>query len=221
MGKKLSEFEILQNKNEFLSLLRTVNRPGIDNLIDWLENKSDFFQAPSSSCYHGCYEGGLCQHSLNVYRAMKKMVEQTKDIALPERQIGQISEETMILICLMHDLCKTNFYQKTIKVFKDDTTNVWHHYYTYKCVDTFPVGHGEKSVIMLQNFVHLTCTEILAIRWHMGLFDVATSMSPYEKPAYSQANNECPLLCLLQEADYFASFMMEPMVDPKVENLID
>lgn len=217
----LSEQKKLENKNEFLNLLKKVNRPGIDKLIDWLTNNSDFFTAPSSTCYHGCYDGGLCQHSLNVYYAMKKLVEQTKEIALPEKQVDNISEETMIITCLMHDLCKTNFYKKEIKVFKDDETNIWHHYYSYKCEDNFPLGHGEKSVIMLQNFIHLTCNEIIAIRWHMGLSDAATTLSSYEKPAYSKANNECPLLILLQEADYFASFMMEYMVDPKVENRID
>lgn len=221
MANKLSELQIAENKRIFLDLLNKVNRPGMENLISWLENKSDFFTAPSSTYYHGCYEGGLCQHSLNVYFAMKKLVEQTKDIALPEKQVNNISDETMIVVCLLHDLCKTNFYQKEVKIFKDDSTGIWHHYYTYKRIDNFPLGHGEKSVIMLQNFIKLSCTEIVAIRWHMGFFDPATTMSPYEHPAYMQANNDCPLLVLLQEADYFASHMMEYMVDQKVENLID
>lgn len=220
MGK-LNSSEIFNNKQEFIRLLSTVNRPGMDTLISWLEEKSDFFEAPSSSCFHGAYEGGLCQHSLNVYHALKKLIDDTKMIGLPEKQIDTISEETIILVALMHDLCKANFYVKDVKVFKDDSTGTWHHYYAYKINDTFPCGHGEKSVIMLQNFIKLSCTEILAIRWHMGLFDIGTTMSSYSKPAFGKTCDECPLAILLQTADFFASHMMEYTFDPKVENLID
>lgn len=221
MSSKLTNSEIFKNKEEFISLLSKVNRPGIDSLISWLDEKSDFFTAPSSSCYHGAYEGGLCQHSLNVYHALKNAIEMTKTLALPEKQLDNISEETIILVALLHDLCKTNFYQKEIKVFKDDATNTWHHYYQYKCVDNFPVGHGEKSVIMAQNFIKLTCTEILAIRWHMGTSDPGVTISTFEKPSYGKAINICPLVVLLSNADNYASFLMEYEFNPKVDNLID
>lgn len=220
MGK-LSSSQIFKNKEEFISLLSSVKRPGIENLITWLEEKSDFFEAPSSSCYHGAYEGGLCQHSLNVYHALKAGVEMTKSLALAEKQLDDITDETLIIVALLHDLCKTNFYQKETKVFKDDATGNWHHYYQYKCTDTFPVGHGEKSVIMAQNFIRLTCTEILAIRWHMGFSDPGVIVSPYEKPSYMKSINICPLVTLVSNADQYASFLMEFETDPKIDNLID
>lgn len=218
---KLNNFEIQKNKDEFISLLMKTNRPGMDSLITWLEEKSDFFNAPSSTLYHGNYAGGLCQHSLNVYKALMKLIDMSKEIALPEKQLDSIPEDTLIISALLHDLCKANFYQQEIKVFKDDAMNTWHHYYTYKCVDGFPVGHGEKSVIMIQNFIRLTADELLGIRWHMGMTDPGTFISPYCKSAYSTATNGSPLVVLLQEADYFASFMMETACDQKVENLID
>ncbi|WQJ53611.1 MAG: metal-dependent phosphohydrolase [Wendovervirus sonii] len=218
---KLTSTQIFNNKQEFISLLQKVQRPGIDSLITWLEEKSDFFTAPSSSKYHGASDGGLCQHSLNVYHALKKLIDVSKEIALPEKQINGISEETIILVSLMHDFCKTNFYQPVYKFYKDDSTGNWVKYIGYDCVDKFPVGHGEKSVIMLQNFIKLSQTEIIAIRWHMGLFDVSTTVSPYQKPAYMQINNECPLAILLQEADFYASFMMEPFTDPKIDNVVE
>ncbi len=224
MSNKLTQSEIVNNKERFIKLLSSVHRPGIDDLITWLEEKSDFFIAPSSTVYHGCYEGGLCQHSLNVYDALKKFIAVSKDIALSDKQVDNISEESLIIVSLLHDLCKTNFYVKEIKMWKDDSEpygNQWKKYYGYKCVDNFPLGHGEKSVIMIQNFIRLSATEIISIRWHMGATDPGTFLSSYEKPAYSKAVNECPLLVLLQQADQFASFMMEHMVDPKVENLIE
>jgi len=218
---KLTSTQIFNNKQQFISLLQKVNRPGIDSLITWLDEKSDFFSAPSSSKYHGASEGGLCQHSLNVYYALKHLIEVSKQIALPEKQINDISEETLIIVSLMHDLCKANFYHQKVKYYKDDAINNWVKYIGYECVDRFPVGHGEKSVMMLQNFIKMSQTEIIAIRWHMGLSDIGTYISPYTKYAFMQVNNECPLAILLQEADYYASYMMEPFTDPKIDNKID
>lgn len=218
---KLSSEQILNNKEAFINILKFVNRPGIDKLIDWLENKSDFFIAPSSASFHGAYDGGLCQHSLNVYDAATKLYASAKEFALPEKDMNSITMENIIIASLLHDLCKTNFYKKVTKVFKDDATNTWHHYYAYEIEDNFPLGHGEKSVIMAQNFIKLTGNEIVAMRWHMGAFDPGCTISPYEKPALNNSMNTCPLLVVLQSADVMASYLMEGMFDPKKENLID
>lgn len=54
----MTESEIRTNKENFISIVRAnIKRDGIENLIDWL-NKSDFFTAPSSTRFHGNYEGG-------------------------------------------------------------------------------------------------------------------------------------------------------------------
>ena len=217
---KLTSFEISQNKDQFINLLMSTKRANIDALISWLEEKSDFFRAPSSTIFHGNYEGGLCQHSLNVYHALNQLVTMTKESALPEKS-QSIADESIIISSLLHDLCKTNFYKSEIKVFKDDATGTWRHYSTYVCDDKFPLGHGEKSVIMIQNFIKLTGDEIVAIRWHMGLADPGTFISPYNKYAYSTATKESSLTVLLQLADYYASYMMEYTCDQKKENLID
>ena len=54
-------------KEEFIELLKSTNRDGIDKLLAWIE-KSDFYKAPASTRFHGSYEGGLLEHSLNVYK---------------------------------------------------------------------------------------------------------------------------------------------------------
>lgn len=94
--------DIADNKHKFLDLLKEVNRPGMDKLIDWIENKSDFFVAPASTMFHGNYEGGLCEHSLNVYRLFKEKNERY-DLGL--------SEDNIRIMALLHDLCKANFYK--------------------------------------------------------------------------------------------------------------
>ena len=217
---KLTQEQIQANKIEFINLLRSTGREGIETLINWLETKSDFFIAPSSTIYHGNYDGGLCQHSLNVYKAAKEFIKNSQTTALKEYELNKISDTSIIIAALLHDLCKTNFYVKEYKNFKDETTNTWKKYQTYKCIDNFPLGHGEKSVIMIQNFIKLTASEIIAIRWHMGIFDPGAFMSPYEGPALKRATDECPLLNILQIADYYASHLMEYTIDQKVENII-
>lgn len=207
-------------KEEFINLLRSTNRPGIEDAITWLETKSDFFTAPASCFYHGSYPGGLLAHSLNVYKAAKQIQQMASTMALPEKNVMSIPEDSLIICSLMHDLCKTNIYNETVKFYKDNMQQ-WKKYQSYEIKDNFPLGHGEKSVIMLQNFIRLSAIEICAIRWHMGMTDPGAYLSPYEKPAMMKAINDIPLVYILMQADGFASFMMEKEVDQKVANALD
>jgi HD superfamily phosphohydrolase YqeK len=216
MSNKLSEEVIEQNKQEFLNICRTViTRPGINELLDWLEHRSDFFIAPASANYHSAYPGGLVEHSLNVY----KMCKEFKDTINPkysvyERHCDNITEENIAIACLFHDLCKTNYYTPTEKWRKDEN-NQWVSIPTYKVIDKFPCGHGEKSVILLQQFMRLTGEEILAIRWHMGAFSAGTILDIYQKNAFLSAL-EYPLTNMLCIADQYASFMMEERDNDKM-----
>ena len=206
---KLTQEQIQANKIEFINLLRSTGREGIEYLINWLETKSDFFEAPSSTVFHGNYVGGLCQHSLNVYKAMKKFIGNSDMLALKEQELDKIPEASIIISTLLHDICKANFYFPEIKNFKDEATNTWKKYQTYKCEDHFPVGHGEKSVIMLQNFgLTLQPNEMLAIRYHMGAWDGAMWTNDL-KYSYSSAIAICPLVTLIQHADNACSMLFE------------
>lgn len=215
-----TEQQIADMKNEFITLLRSTNRPGMDSLIQWLEEGSDFFSAPASCYYHNSTKGGLLNHSLNVYKAAKMLIEGAKQYAVPEKNINSITDDSVIICTLLHDLCKTNFYHPIEKFWKDDTRPVgsnWRKYMSYEIKDNFPVGHGEKSVIMIQNFIKLSAVEICAIRHHMGLSDPGAYLSPYLKSALMSAMNDIPLVALVAEADHFASFLMEKEVDQKHE----
>lgn len=219
---KLSNDQILKNKQEFIMLLSSVQREGIQDLLNWLQNNSDFFEAPSSTQYHGCYKGGLCEHSLNVYHTAKKLIDTFK-YDVEAGKLDNISEETIIISALLHDMCKVNFYQSVTKVFKDDTTGLWHHYNAYQIIkhDPLPLGHAEKSLAIIQNFIKLTPTEMVSIRWHMGMSDVGVWLSEYSKFAMNEAVTNCPLTEIIMLADSFASRIIEKECDPKVECLID
>ena len=179
----------MNNKEQFLEILKTVNREGIDKLIDWLDNKSTFFTDPASASYHSSYSGGLCQHSLNVYKRLKELVGDSDSIKI---------------IGLLHDICKTGSYQQYSKNVKD-ARGTWNSVLAYKYKKTsLPYGHGEKSVYMLQNFIKLTKEEALCIRWHMEAYE--------PKEMYNElkdAITECPLIIYTHTADMLATYVDE------------
>lgn len=169
-------------KEKFLTLCReNIHREGIDKLLAWLE-KSDFFTAPASTRFHGAHEGGLVEHSLNVY----------------EQLVNGNPTETTAIVSLFHDLCKTDFYTVSTRNVKENGAWVQKPYYTVD--DKFPYGHGEKSVFMIERFMRLTNEEAFAIRFHMG---------EYSDPNTGKAFEKYPLALLLHQADERATFMME------------
>ena len=103
----LTETKRVENHDRVVALLNSVERDGVSDLLKWLE-ESDFFTAPASRAYHGDYVGGLCEHSLNVYDEVKRLLP-----AYPE---VEVSDETVIISALLHDLCKVNFYASLISV---------------------------------------------------------------------------------------------------------
>ena len=182
-------------KERFEQLLLFTNRWGIDNLIKFL-NDSDFFTAPASTRFHGAYEGGLLEHSLQVHEEICK---------LASLYPIEINASSLIIAALLHDVCKVNFYKSDTRNVK--VNGVWEQVPVYMINDKMPLGHGEKSVIILQNYIKLSVDEIFAIRWHMGGFD-DTAKSYVGGMQLSAALSNCPLLVLLHMADLAASHLI-------------
>lgn len=160
----------MTNKERFIELLRSTKREGIEKLIDFLE-KTDFFTAPASTRFHSSYEGGLLQHSLNVYDCLVNLGTTTGDVQefqAAGMRLDSIPQESIIIVALLHDLCKVNFYATEMR-WRKDANNKWEQYPVYAVNDRNPYGHGEKSVMMASEFIHLTMEERYAIRWHMGM----------------------------------------------------
>ena len=157
----------MTNKERFIELLRSTKREGIEKLIDFLE-KTDFFTAPASTRFHSSYEGGLLQHSLNVYDCLAGLGITTGDVQefqAAGMRLDSIPQESIIIVALLHDLCKVNFYATEMR-WRKDANNKWEQYPVYAVNDRNPYGHGEKSVMMASEFIHLTMEERYAIRWH-------------------------------------------------------
>ncbi|MBP5342673.1 HD domain-containing protein [bacterium] len=150
-------------KDEFIKIYREyIKRDGADKLLEYLQS-TDFFTAPASSRFHNDFEGGLCDHSINVYYRLKKLIDNE------DRLYNKYSDETIAIIGLLHDLCKINFYVKDYK--KVNEGGVWITKPYYKISEVYPFGHGEKSVYIINKFIKLTDIEALAINWHMGPYD--------------------------------------------------
>jgi len=149
-----------------------------------------------STRFHGAYDGGLCAHSLNVYRVLRSSFFE------PDTD----TEETYAIVALLHDLCKANFYKKGTRNVKNDETGKWEKVPSYSVEDMFPYGHGEKSVFLIERFMKLKVEEAVAIRWHMGGFDDAVRGGSF---AMSGAFEKYPLAVKLHISDLEATYLME------------
>jgi putative nucleotidyltransferase with HDIG domain len=182
-------------KQEFIDIFKeNIKRPGSEKLLEWL-SQSDFFIAPASTKYHSAFEGGLVQHSLNVYKLLKKRCA----------EYGITDGESIAICGLLHDICKANFYTISYRNAKNER-GIWEKVPYYTVDDQFPFGHGEKSVFVVERFMRLRENEAIAIRWHMGGFDEAAKSGGF---SISHAYEKYPLAVLLHMADLEATYLSE------------
>lgn len=182
-------------------VLSQIKREGVEELLDYLHN-SDFFVAPASTVYHGSYEGGLCEHCLNVYHCLVTECENTFG---PEWK-DEVSPESVAIVALFHDLCKVNSYEKYLRNVKNEDTGKWEQVEAFRKNVMFPLGHGEKSMFIVMNYMYLKPAEALAIRWHMGAFDTGEYNNVNE---LSKAFEKSVLAFLLHIADMKATYIVE------------
>lgn len=195
----------MTEKEEFISIFNeNIKREGADKLLDFLENKSDFFTAPASTRYHNAFEGGLLRHSLNVYKCLVAYLERGR---VKDMYKLEASAETAAIVALLHDLCKVNIYRVSYRNSKNDKTGQWEKVPFYEIHDNLPYGHGEKSVYMISGFMRLTREEAMAIRWHMGFSGTE------DKNTIGRALEKYPLAFALSVADMEASYFLEGSED--------
>lgn len=195
-------------KERFIKIYKeNIRRAGSDKLLDYLSSDScDFFTAPASTRFHCAYEGGLCEHSLNVYDCLKSYLATER----AKETFGlEFSEESVAIVALLHDLCKINTYKVSSRNVKDDKTGVWSKVPYYEYNDTLPYGHGEKSVYIISGFMRLTRDEAMAIRWHMGFSGTE------DQKLVGNALHMYPLALALMIADCEATSFVEERADKK------
>ena len=188
-------------KERFISIYKeNIKREGSEKLLEYLmSNKSDFFTAPASTRFHGSYEGGLLEHSLNVYDCLADYLDRPR---VKELYGLTADSETIALTALLHDICKVNFYKTDFRNAKNEQ-GVWEKVPYYTVDDKLPYGHGEKSVYIITGFMRLTREEAFAIRFHMGFSDSE------DTNLVGRAFEKFPLAYALHAADMEASYFLE------------
>ena len=195
------------SKNKFTEILSATGRTGIDKVLSKLE-ENGFFEAPASTKFHLSCKGGLLEHSLNVYEAAMFLREQV--IARKPELEAQLPADSVAICALLHDTCKSDIYKEGI-LNRKNADGYWEKYVGYQVDYTAgrPLGHGEKSVIMLLSWgLDLTEAEIMAIRWHMSAWDMPMQ-SPEHKESFNAAKSKSALVSLIQSADGIATGLLE------------
>ena len=187
-------------KAEFIEIYKeNITREGADKLLEYLINKCDFFVAPASTRFHGSFEGGLAQHSINVYRCLKDYLERPR---VKELYKLSYTDEQIAIVALLHDMCKIDCYKTEMRNVKNEQGK-WESVPFYKFDDDLPYGHGEKSVYMTSGFMRLSREEAMAIRWHMGFSGTE------DNNLVGKALEKYPLAFALATTDMEASYFLE------------
>ena len=188
-------------KEEFIQIYEeNIKREGADKLLEYLTSgHSDFFTAPASTRFHGSYEGGLVEHSLNVYYCLKDYLARSR---VQNEYKMKYEEETVAVVALLHDVCKINCYKTSYRNVKGED-GIWNRVPFYEFKDELPYGHGEKSVYIITGFMRLSREESFAIRYHMGFSGVE------DKRSIGDSFERFPLSFALCTADMEATYFLE------------
>lgn len=205
------------NVQKFENLLSEIKRDGIEGVLNFIRN-SDFYTAPASTRFHLAEEGGLLEHSLHVYECLNAK----KSAPIWKEALENVSRETILIVSLLHDICKTYYYvtdyknQKTYEQDKINSANkkdikhdakgdyIWETVPYYTVDNKYPLGHGSKSVVFILQYMKLSMEEITAITYHMGAYCDSSQWNEL-----GQAYEKYPLALALHESDAEATYLME------------
>lgn len=173
-------------------VLNEVSNAPFQRILDWLRS-TDFYTAPASTKYHDAVPGGLLVHALKVYNNMVELHSLSKFKSV------DIAEAT--IAALAHDWCKIGYYESYQKNVKNEATGQWEKETAYRVNQKgIPLGHGAASLFIAMRMFNLSVDQALAIRHHMGVWNVAD----VEKSELQKANAEHPMVYLIQFADQLA-----------------
>ena len=193
----MTTIDIEANKNRFNSLLSTIKRIGICEMLDWLDT-TDAYTAPCSTRHHLAEKGGLIEHSLSVYDTLCKL----DDVFCTEFDV-----DSMVISALAHDFCKIDYYIPDKKWNKD--TGSWRQIDIWSIRDTLPLGHGAKSLYLVSNFIDLTDEEAAAIMYHMTCWNPSVVLDYSAGQSFNAAVDKYPLVTMLSAADWISSRLLE------------
>lgn len=193
-------------KDEFLEMLRSTGRDGVEEVIQYLE-EIGFFKAPASAAHHLATEGGLVEHSVNTCRSALAVYEGMKALDTSLERV--VTPANIIIAALLHDVCKSDSYEKSMRKRKNDL-GIDEYVPGFRAVTPkLPIGHGERSLVMLlyNTPIDLTDEEMMAIRWHMGPWGL--NFNSGEEGRLYDAAYDSPLVTIVHAGDLLASRIIE------------
>lgn len=195
-----------KQRERFVEILHSTGIENIDDIIAYLDSL-DFFEQPASARNHFNFPGGLARHSLNVYDMAMKIRGSLIELR-PDAEAA-LAPESVALAALLHDICKADIYRLVTRKQRNEI-GVWEDVKAYEVdYSNLPVGHGEKSVMMLLRAgLDLEDDELLAIRWHMAPYDLPVQSIEMDK-SFRKAQEKTPLVALIHTADTLAAQVLE------------
>ena len=236
----------MNTRDTILNLLVNVHRPGMEKLTDFLNNSDFFTAPCSTRFHLACPGGlaqhslnvfNVLWNKINIYQELTHLYSMETaivcgifhDLCKINLYVEDKMECSPAQLKFLNTLANRNGYESypvgtlskhastLIDWLKDHPENPEPELSTvYKTNDQFPLGHGEKSVSVLQDFISLTPEEKLAIRWHMGPYILSTQFDP-DKQTYNKAQDTSPLVTLLFLADLEASRIVEREAWPETK----
>ena len=187
--------ETLDNKQYVVDSLLSTNRPGMEDLIDYM-TECGFFEAPCSSQFHLATKFGLVHHTRNVMETAERI-----GVALLGGAEYNEIQESVIIAAGLHDLGKMGQFEKplyNIKLLKDGSVGKIPF---EQNKELLPVDHEIRSVAIASMFIDLTEEEQFAILYHNGLYGTVGR--------YSLQSHETQLYLIVHTADLWCSRFVE------------
>lgn len=186
----------MEAKEIIIAYLKNTNRPGIDNLLNWMD-QNGFYDAPCSSRYHLAKRGGLAEHSLNVCRIACSLVESL--FVAENKPFSQAFIDSVVICALLHDLGKAGQFGKQNYIERNED----HPECNFKPFeynkDLLYIPHEVRNIAIASQFIELSEEEQFAILYHNGLYGELKSIR----------GKETELYMILHFADMWASRVTE------------
>ena len=186
------EDAMIKERYEALKSRVTKRKKEFDAFISMLEKDSSWLTSPASTKYHLNKEGGLLEHSVGITETLLK---------LRETLAPQISEESCVIVGLLHDVGKIGMPGKPRYLKNDNQWEIEKRGITYKInPDEVYMGLAARSLYLIAKYVPLSDSEAQAILYHDG---------QYVEGNKEVAHHEMPLTLLVHFADMWTATVYE------------
>lgn len=188
-------------RRQIEEILKKTGREGMESLLAYM-SAHGFYTSPCSTQHHLACEGGLAEHSLNVFR----LAESLRAVLYPE-----LPKESVAVCALLHDLGKAGQFGKpgyVPNLLKGRATKANPNPEPYQSASKPYIGNPEllyidheiRSIQIISRYIDLTEDENWAILMHNGMY------GPFK---YEIQGKETPLYLLLHMADMWVSQVTE------------